>query len=389
MNGDALLTLNAGSSSLKFGLFSASDEPKEQLSGVVSGIGGDARLRLKSASGESLLNEDLRDSTTHEDALREALRVLSDHHSIDSVRAVGHRIVFGGPEHSGPRVLNASVVTELESFVPFAPLHQPYNLAGVEAATQAFPDAVQVGCFDTAFHRSQGWLQDAFALPREWFDRGVRRYGFHGLSYEYIASVLRVEYPEVARGRVIVAHLGNGASMCALRDTVSVDSTMGFTALDGLPMGTRCGQLDPGVVLYMFDQLGMSAESITDLLYRESGLKGLSGVSNDMRELLSSNVEAAQDAVRYFVARIQREIGALSAVLQGLDGLVFTAGIGENSSAIRERVCEGLGWLGVSLRRDANDDGRQVISDSQSQVSVLALPTDEELVIARSAQALR
>ncbi|MEO1481202.1 MAG: acetate/propionate family kinase [Myxococcota bacterium] len=387
VGGQALLTLNAGSSSFKFGLFSNSDQPEVRLRGAVTGIGGDARLKLKDASGKTLTDIDLHDSTTHGTALSRALELLPRYERFAGLAAVGHRIVFGGPGRSAPTALDEAVLRELEEFVPFAPLHQPFNLAGVRAAMDAFPGALQVGCFDTAFHRTQGWLQDTFALPREWFERGVRRYGFHGLSYDYIAGVLRERYPKLGAGRVLVAHLGNGASMCALSDGKSVDSTMGFTALDGLPMGTRCGQLDPGVVLYLVDQLSMTTAAVEDLLYRRSGLLGLSGESNDMRALLTSESEAAADAVRYFVSRVQREVGALTSVLQGLDGLVFTAGIGENSPEIRSRVCAGLRWLGVELDDVANERGDACISSDSSAVTVLALPTNEELVIARALRA--
>ncbi|MEM6531667.1 MAG: acetate/propionate family kinase [Myxococcota bacterium] len=382
MSDHALLTLNAGSSSLKFGLFNRA--PDSLLTGAVTGIGGDARLKLKNASGETLIDVDLHDSTTHTDALQRALELLPKHADFDDIVAVGHRIVFGGPHFDAPARLDGAVLRALEEFVPFAPLHQPYNIAGVRAAMETFPSADQIGCFDTAFHRTQGWLQDTFALPREWFDRGIRRYGFHGLSYEYIADLLRERYPDLGAGKALVAHLGNGASMCALSGGKSVDSTMGFTALDGLPMGTRCGQLDPGVVVYLFDQLGMGVDDVVDLLYRRSGLLGLSGESNDMRNLLASGTAAARDAVRYFVARIQREVGALASVLRGVDVLVFTAGIGENSPEVREAVCEGLDWLGIELDSAANRSGAERISTAGSAVTVLVLATNEELVIARA-----
>ncbi len=383
MSGDAVLTLNAGSSSFKFGLFSA--EPEPWLNGLVSGIGGDALLKVKGPTGETLVERDLVDSKTHSHALKEALRVLPELRSFDSIVAVGHRIVFGGPNLDRPKRIDEELIAHLEAFVPFAPLHQPYNLGGVRAAMKAFPNAVQVGCFDTAFHRTQNWVRDTFALPRRYFDEGVRRYGFHGLSYQYIAGALAERYPELAKGRVVVAHLGNGASMCAMAAGKSVDSTMGFTALDGLPMGTRCGQIDPGVLLYLMDQQGMSVSEVTNLLYRESGLKGLSGVSNDMRELLASSSEDAAGAVSYFVSRIQRELGALTAVLGGLDAFVFTAGIGENSPKIRAMVCEGLAWLGIELDAKANQEGRERISTPGSDTAVLSVPTNEELVIARAA----
>jgi acetate kinase len=285
-------------------------------------------------------------------------------------------------------VLDDAVIAGLAELAPFAPLHQPHNLAGVAAARAAFPDAVQVACFDTAFHRSHPFVNDVFALPRAFYDKGVRRYGFHGLSYDYIAGELARSAPTLHAGRVVVAHLGNGASMCGMRGGRSVASTMGFSALDGLPMGTRVGQLDPGVMLYLMQQEGLSAEEITDLLYRRSGLLGLSGVSNDMRRLLADESREARQAIDYFVFRIRRELGALAAALEGLDGVVFTGGIGENAAPIRALVCQGMGWIGIELDRHANATGAQVISDALSRVHVMVIPTNEELVIARATAAL-
>jgi acetate kinase len=280
--------------------------------------------------------------------------------------------------------LDEEVTGELERFSPFAPLHQPHNLAGVRAARDAFPEALQVACFDTAFHRNHPWVNDTFALPREYYEKGIRRYGFHGLSYEFIAGELARSAPHLHSGRVVVAHLGNGASMCALMGGRSVGSTMGLSALDGLPMGTRCGQIDPGVLLYLMDEEGMGADEISDLLYRRSGLLGLSGLSNDMRRLEAADAPEAAQAIDYFVFRIRRELGALSAVLGGLDALVFTGGIGENSALVRERVCTGQDWLGIELDRARNADGARVISADLSRARVLVIPTNEELVIARA-----
>jgi len=267
----------------------------------------------------------------------------------EPVGGVGHRITHGGIDFVAPTELTPSVLEKLEALAPLAPLHQPHNLKGVQAAKEAFPDAVQIGCFDTAFHRGHPWVNDTFGLPRKYYDKGVRRYGFHGLSYEYITSELVRTEPKLADGRVVVAHLGNGASMCAIRDEHSVASTMGFSALDGLPMGTRCGQLDPGVMLYLMEAEGMSASEISHMLYRESGLKGLSGMSNDMRALQASDTPEARQAIEYYVYRIRREIGAMAAVLGGIDGLVFCGGIGENSGPIRSKVCDGMEWLGIDL----------------------------------------
>jgi acetate kinase len=279
-------------------------------------------------------------------------------------------------------VVDEGILETLRTLVPLAPLHQPHNISGIRAAMQAFPGAVQVACFDTAFHRSHPFVADAFALPRHLYEEGIRRYGFHGLSYEFIARRLRTVAPTLSTGRVIVAHLGNGASMCAMRDGRSFASTMGFTALDGLPMGTRCGQLDPGVVLYLMSEKGMDAQAISDLLYKESGLKGLSGLSHDMRILEGSDSPAAQEAIAYFVARIRREIGGLAAAIGGLDALVFTGGIGENSTRIREEVLTGMGWLGIVPDPAANSAGHQVISTADSGVAIFVLKTDEERMIA-------
>jgi acetate kinase len=290
--------------------------------------------------------------------------------------------------HARPELVTPELMTELESLVPLAPLHQPHNLAPIRAAMSVNPDLPQVACFDTAFHRSVPELAQAFALPREFHDAGVRRYGFHGLSYEYIASVLPDAAPEIAEGRVVVAHLGNGASLCALRGGASVATTMGFTALDGLPMGTRCGQLDPGVVLYLIEQKGMQPAAVGDVLYRRSGMLGLSGLSSDFRDLLGSETPDAQFAIAVFCYRVAREIGSLAAALAGLDGVVFTAGVGENAAAVRARVCEACAWLGVELSDSANAAHGPRISVARSRVAAYVVPTNENLMIARHARAV-
>ncbi len=300
---------------------------------------------------------------------------------------IAHRVVHGGASHAAPVSVNEDILTELDRLSPFAPLHQPHNLAGIRAAMAAFPGAAQIACFDTAFHRSHPWVNDAFALPRAMYDEGVRRYGFHGLSYEFIAGELSRIAPQLAQGRVIVAHLGNGASMCAIQNGRSVASTMGFSALDGLPMGTRCGQLDPGVLLYLMDQKGLTAGQISDLLYRKSGLLGLSGISNDMRTLEEAATPEAAQAIDYFVFRCQREVGAMAAALGGIDALVFCGGIGENSRLIRARICERLGWMGIEIDHARNADNATIISSDFARTSVMVLPTNEELVIARAARA--
>jgi len=304
------------------------------------------------------------------------------------VLGVGHRVVHGGAQYKGPVIVTASVLEELRKLIPLAPLHQPHNLAAIEAVFDRLPGVSQVACFDTSFHRGQQAVAELVPLPREIRDAGVQRYGFHGLSYEYIASVMPQLFPEIAAGRVIVAHLGSGASLCAMKGGKSVDSTLGFTALDGLCMGTRPGAVDPGVILHLFQGLKLAAGDVEAILYKKSGLLGISGVSNDMRELLGSTEPDARLAVDYFVYRAAKEIGALAAVLRGVDGLVFTAGIGERSVEIRRRICEASAWLGLELDPQANDAGGPRISRAGSAVSAWVIPTNEELMIARHTASL-
>jgi len=299
------------------------------------------------------------------------------------ILGVGHRVVHGGPRHAGPVIVTPELLAELHELTPLAPLHQPYNLAAIEAVAQRLPDVPQVACFDTSFHRGQAPVAQLVPLPRDIGGGALQRYGFHGLSYEYIASVLPQVAPEIAAGRVIVAHLGSGASLCALRGGRSIDSTLGFTALDGLCMGTRPGSVDPGVILYLFQQLELSAKEVEAILYKKSGLLGISGLSNDMRDLLKSEEPSARLAVDYFVYRAAKEIGALAAVLGGVDALVFTAGIGENSPEIRRRICEASAWLGIELDPQANTGNAARISGPVSRVSAWMIPTNEELMIAR------
>lgn len=370
---DAILTLNAGSSSLKLGLYAVAGV-QPLATGLVDRIGGAGVLRLKAVARDLPVPEG-GDFTDHPAALATALTALRGHFPGLTITAVGHRVVHGGPDFTAPAVITPAVMDRMQALAPFAPLHQPHNLSGITAAQATFPEALQLACFDTSFHRGQPWENDTYALPRAYYDKGIRRYGFHGLSYDYIAGALLRHEPGLAAGRVIVAHLGNGASMCALRAGRSIASTMGFTALDGLPMGTRCGQIDPGVLLYLMDQQAMTAAEIADLLYRQSGLLGLSGLSNDMRTLLHSDAPEAAQAIGHFCARIRREIGSLAAALGGLDALVFTGGIGENAPAIRAQVCEGMGWLGLALDASGGSTGA---------ARVLVIPTDEEQVIARA-----
>jgi acetate kinase len=383
---DTILVVNAGSSSVKFQVFELKqgNDLKRQVKGQIDGVGSRPRLRASAADGKALVdrtyeNEAIRDVTV---ALSTAGAWLRGELKIDPI-AIGHRVVHGGPDYDKPVRVDQKILTQLERYVSLAPLHQPYNLAPIRSILANFSDLPQVACFDTAFHRSHGALADCYAIPRELHAEGVRRYGFHGLSYEYIASALPKLAPEIADKRVIVAHLGSGASMCALDHGRSVESTMGFTALDGLPMGTRPGQLDPGVVLYLMSEKGMSAAEVQNFLYRECGLKGLSGISNDMRELQGNGDPHAALAVDYFVYRVGLNAGMLAAAMQGVDGFVFTAGIGENSPQIRAAIIGKLGWLGTSLDAAANTGNRSLITTRDSRLPVYVIPTDEELMIAR------
>jgi acetate kinase len=383
---DYALVLNAGSSSLKFCVYQrpASKSWRLEARGQIEGIGTAPRLAAKDANGAKLvdtnLGTEISDGRAALGALAEWLRSM---YRGARVLGVGHRVVHGGAKHSGATIVTRQGLAELYELVPLAPLHQPYNLAAIETIFDRMPDVPQVACFDTSFHRGHAQVVDLVPLPHDLRKSGLQRYGFHGLSYEYIASVLPEIAPEIANNRVIVAHLGSGASLCALKDRKSVDSTLGFTALDGLCMGTRPGSLDPGVVLYLFQTLKLSAQEVEAILYKKSGLLGISGISNDMRDLLTSNEPAASLAVNYFVYRAAKEVGALAAVLGGIDGLVFTAGIGENAPEIRRRICEASSWLGVELDDDANANGGPRISTRLSRVSVWVIPTNEELMIAR------
>jgi acetate kinase len=383
---DAVLTINAGSSSLKFSLYRVGDdgEPIAALDGEIEGIGTAPHMTAKDAKGKELVDRGWQDASMDHGAFFHVLGDwLREQLGDAGLAGVGHRVVHGGTEFTAPVRIDDAVLAKLEQLCPLAPLHQPHNLAGIRAVGAAQPDLPQVACFDTAFHRAHPELADWFALPRRFHDDGIRRYGFHGLSYEYIARALPATAPELQDARVVVAHLGSGASMCAMRDGRSIDSTMSFTALDGLPMGTRCGALDPGVVLHLIRAYGMDTDAIEAMLYHESGLKGVSGISNDMRDLLASDDPRAAQAVDLFVWHIARELGALTAVLGGLDAFVFTAGIGERSPEIREQVCARAAWLGIALDPAANRAGERRISSARSKVAVFAIPTDEEQMIAR------
>ncbi len=383
---DTILVVNAGSSSVKFQVYEvdAQNELKRLIKGQVDGIGSRPRLRAGMADGKSTVDRTFSTEQVADvpAAIHAAGGWLREQHSLEP-SAVGHRVVHGGPEFDRPILVDDAILSKLERYIPLAPLHQPSNLAPIRAILSRFPQLPQVACFDTAFHHGHSAVVDHFAIPEQFYQEGVRRYGFHGLSYEFIAQRLRQIAPDIAERRVIVAHLGSGASMCALANGRSVDSTMGFTALDGLPMGTRPGQIDPGVLLYLLQQKGMTAAAVEDMLYHDCGLKGLSGVSNDMRELEASTSPSAKLAIDYFVHRIGLNAGMLAAALGGLDAFVFTAGIGENSASLRALVAAKLGWLGAELNATANATGQTKISTPKSGVALLVVPTDEELMIAR------
>jgi acetate kinase len=382
---ETILVVNAGSSSIKFQLFSldARDQLSRLLKGQIEGIGVHPRLAAKGTEGEPI-----------EDSWP-AQEVASVPQALDKLvaflrarlgqlpTAIGHRVVHGGPDYSEPVVIDDAVLDRLDTFSPLAPLHQPNNLAPIRAVRERQPQLLQVACFDTAFHRGHPEVADRYALPEQLYEEGVRRYGFHGLSYEYIANQLPEVAPKIASGRVVVAHLGSGASMCAILAGKSVESTLGFTALDGLPMGTRPGQLDPGIILYLMSEKRMSAKEIERFLYHECGLKGLSGISNDVRELLASRDPRARLTLDYFTYRISLYAGMLASAMAGIDGFVFTAGIGENAPAIREAVAGRLTWLGLDFDREANVSGKMLISRASSRVACYVIPTDEELMIAR------
>jgi len=384
-----ILAVNAGSSSIKFTGYTVTGqpEPTRHFTGQVESIGLAPHLIIKDAHGATIEEKNWpRDAKMdHEAVIEYLMHDLPVHLGGRGPIAVGHRVVHGGTAFAAATLIDDAVVATLQSLCPLAPLHQPHHLAAIRAIAKMAPSLPQVACFDTAFHYGEPPVAQRFALPRALDEAGVRRYGFHGLSYEYIASALRKRAPEVARGRVVAAHLGAGASMCAMCDGKSVATTMGFTALDGLPMATRCGAIDAGVILYLLHERGMNADGIEKLLYHQSGLLGVSGISSDMRELLGSNDPHAKEAVELFVYRIARELGSLTAALGGLDGLVFTAGIGEHAPEIRRCVCEISGWLGIVLDPAANERNAECISAPASRVSVWVIPADEERTIARQA----
>lgn len=383
---DIIVVLNAGSSSLKFTIYSGQvAKPAVLYDGQIEGILTESRFRVKDGTGKVVAEKKwpAKSPLDHEGAI-EALFSWGRENLgyADSIKAVGHRVVHGGLQYTQPVLINDRILSDLARFNPLAPLHQPHNLAAIHTIRKRRPDLPQVACFDTSFHTTIPTVAQAFALPRKITGKGVRRYGFHGLSYEYIASVLPDIDPDAAAGRTVVAHLGNGASMCAMQGLKSVACTLGFTAVDGLVMGTRCGSLDPGVLLYLMDECGMAARDLEKLVYKESGLLGVSEISSDMRTLLDSRDPRAAEAVDLFIYRINRELGALAASLGGLDALVFTGGIGENAAPIRERVCRSAEWLGLAFDTQANAVREPRISKEGSRIRAWVIPTDEELMIA-------
>jgi acetate kinase len=351
----------------------------------VEDLGGEPRFLIEGPGRDVLLDERFRSDqvATQEDALHQIVSWIKSHSDGLKIVAVGHRVAHGGPHYAQPVIIDPSVIEKLASLEPLAPLHQPHNLAPIRAIAESYPELIQVVCFDTAFHRTVPLVGELFGLPMRFFDEGVRRYGFHGLSFEYVASTLRKFDPVAADGRLVIAHLGNGCSMAALKGGQSQRNTMSFTGLDGLPMGTRCGQIDPGVLFYLVKERGMSLQQVEHLLYHDSGLKGISGISHDMRDLLASDQPGARLALEYFVDQIGRYLGSLAAVLKGLDALAFTGGIGEHAVEIRARIAAGASWLGVEIDQSANQRGDSRISVAGKTPSVWVIPTDEELMIAR------
>jgi acetate kinase len=388
---DVIAVLNAGSSSFKFSLFALAPDGLAVLArGQAEGLYTSPRFVARDGGGAVVEDKAWEAGTQlgHAGALDHLVAYLRARLGEHRLVGVGHRVVHGGAEYSAPVRVDGGALEALQKYVPLAPLHQPHNLTPIRALIERQPQLPQVACFDTAFHRRQPPVAQAYALPRSISERGVLRYGFHGLSYEYIAGVLPRHDERAAAGKVVVAHLGNGSSMCAIDAGRSVASTMGFTAADGLPMGTRCGNLDPGVVLYLLDELKMDTRAVEKLIYQQSGLLGVSGISSDMRTLLSSDAPTAKEAVDLYVYRIGRELGSLAAALGGLDALVFTAGIGENSAELRQRVCRDAAWLGVDLDEAANTRGGPCISRPGSRASAWVIPTNEELMIARHTRAV-
>lgn len=380
----SIAVINAGSSSIKFAIFHSTESPTLVLKGQIEGIGATPRAKLSDAEGNLLVEESFQGpGFDHTAATQAMMRLGSQSYGGRDISIVGHRVVHGAAEYSEPMLLTDEIIEKLATFIPLAPLHQPHNLAAIRTIRESHPQLPQVACFDTAFHRAQPSVAQAFAIPRKYSEAGVRRYGFHGISYEFVMGRMKSIAPELANGRLIVAHLGNGASLCAVREGRSVASTMGFTAVDGLMMGTRCGSLDPGVLIHLMDQYGFGARELEDFIYRKSGLLGVSGISSDMRTLRASPDPIAKEAIELFVYRVVREIGSLAAALGGLDAIIFTGGIGENDAAARKEIAAGCAWLGLKLDEEANRRAETKISAQGSRVAALVIPTNEELEIAR------
>jgi acetate kinase len=379
----SISVINAGSSSIKFAVFQATASPSLLLRGQIEGIGTTPRAKLSDPGGKLLVEESFDDKGfDHAAATQAMMQIGARGLGGREISAVGHRIVHGGAEYSAPLRLTDPIIEKLAALTPLAPLHQPHNLAPIRSIRASHPNLPQVACFDTAFHRNQSPIAQAFAIPRKYSEAGIHRYGFHGISYEHVTGRIKTVAPEIADARLIIAHLGNGASVCAVKDGRSVASTMGFTAVDGLMMGTRCGALDPGVLIHLIDRYGLGARELEDLIYRKSGLIGVSGISSDMRTLRASSDPAAKVAIDLFVYRIVREIGSLAAALGGLDAIIFTGGIGENDAATRAEVATGCAWLGLTLDETANRQATTRISMSDSRVTAFVIPTNEELEIA-------
>ncbi|MCH8614560.1 acetate/propionate family kinase [Sphingomonas sp. SM33] len=384
-----IAVINAGSSSIKFAVFDDNPEQSLRFRGQVEKIGVGPTLTVEGPDGETLVEKEWAASDlTHKSATKVILETAIALLDGEAVEGIGHRVVHGGMKFAGPTLVTKEVLASLAELNPLAPLHQPHNLSPIETIMAEAPHIPQVACFDTAFHQTQPHLSSAFAIPRELSDAGVRRYGFHGLSYEYVSGKLREVAPELADKKIIIAHLGNGASLCALEHGKSVATTMGFTAVEGLMMGTRCGSIDPGVLIYLMDEKGLDARGLEDLVYKKSGLLGVSGISSDMRTLRESSDPRAREAIDLFVYRIVREIGSLAAALGGIDGIVFTGGIGQRDTRTRREVIAGCGWLGAVLDEQANASGSERIDARSSKLPVWVLPTDEERVIARHAAQL-
>jgi acetate kinase len=389
---DTILVLNAGSSSIKFAIYAYTDiKSLALISGKIINLNDTPTFLAFGVDGEALPQSKLvkfDKKATHEDVISWLLDWFQHKNQGYTIRGVGHRVVHGGRDFAKPTLLTSSIISQLKALIPLAPLHQPHNLSAVDAVSKWAPNLPQVACFDTSYHRTQGPLAQLFALPREWYDKGVIRYGFHGLSYQHIANSLPSYLGELSEGRVIVAHLGNGASMCAMKNRQSVATSMGFTALDGLMMGQRCGSLDPGVIVHLLRHYKMSIEEVEHMLYNESGLLGVSGISNNMQVLQESTHANAKQAIDLFCYKAAQELSSLVSTISGLDAIVFTAGIGENSAQIRQQICDRLTWLGLTLESSANASHKSVISHPNSHVKVLVIPTNEELIIAQGSQSL-